>query len=202
MNAEPLSRAQRLLRYLAAHPEGANVRQVRDGVDGSTSIATVSAQLGQFVVAGKARRTGAAGHTTYFPTKLTLVDKRRRTTQAKPAPKPQRSKPAAQAPRKAREPVNPPPPPADSHLRVPITRHTTAARGIALTSEQIAADIAAFRKRGGRIQKLKPGESSSPLFESVRDLNAKAMRKRLAEADNDPDTDLDDADDIAAIAHA
>jgi hypothetical protein len=82
--------------------------------------------------------------------------------------------------------------------RIAVTR--TSTRPPRFTGER--ETVAEFLARGGRIQKLKHGECSSPLFESVRALNDKTMRHRLAVSDNDPDPDLDDADDIAAIARA
>ena len=84
-------RSQRLLEYLVAHPRGLQIHQLRDGAAPEASVSVVSAQMGQLVEAGKARRTGAARSTTYFPTATSLVDRRR---VVEPKPKPQKAAPA------------------------------------------------------------------------------------------------------------
>lgn len=184
------SRAQRLAQYLATHPGGVSARQARDYVDPAASMPVIAAQMCQLVIAGKARRTGAAMHTTYFPTPLTLVDKRktptRRARKAK-APKP---KPTPKpAPKKAARPK-------PAHRQ-----QTQAQRLIFIKPARLTGNretVAEFLARGGRIQKLKPGEASTPLFECVRALNDKSMRKRLVTADNDPEDD----DEFAGFAIA
>lgn len=214
MSAQPLPRSQRMLRYLAAHPEGVRVREIRDAVDAEASIATISAQLCQAVDAGKARRTGAAHHSVYFPTKLTLVDKRsRHTASATPtrqAAQKRRVDKALQpaSKRQLREAAPPPPPPADSPLRQSITRMPTGARKAVLDSDQIAADVAEFLRRGGRIQQLKPGESSRSLAEAHDAYLASRSRGRAAQLavrksrkaadDFDDDTESDDSELAAA----
>lgn len=82
----------------------------------------------------------------------------RRTNEAEPLPD-TRTKPVAAAPttrKKAEHSATIAAPPANPHGGI-------HARDKADQSAQIAADIAAFESRGGRIQKLRNGEVSQPL---------------------------------------
>lgn len=202
---DPQSRSQRILHYVANCKKPATLHAIATAVaDCETAAnftAQIAAQLHQLTTAKKLKRTGAPRAYLYSATPRTLVDGRKFDSKGKLRDK-TRNKPVA--PARSRTPAPKPtaatrgaakPAPAQ---RIAVTR--TSTRPPRFTGER--ETVAEFLARGGRIQKLKHGECSSPLFESVRALNDKTMRKRLAEADNDPDTDLDDADDIAAIAHA
>lgn len=207
MTAKP--RSQRILDYLVANPRGVNIHQVRDKVEPDAKIQVISAQMCQLVDAGKAKRTGAARSSTFFPTPLSLVDRRSLAAQKRPKPHPKPKAPAlakAAKPVRKREPTAPPSPPASSPLRLAVTRSPTGHRHV-IDSDQLAADVAEFLQRGGRIQYCAPGESSQTKREADEAFLASRRRgrsKQQAEGakarPGAPLFDDDDADDELAAA--
>ncbi len=201
-----MNRTQRILRFVAASKKPVTLPQVAAAVaDGDTSPryqVRIAATLCALHQCGKLERTGAPRAYRYTATARALVDGRKIDASGKPRNKSTQPRPRATRGLGKPKPATPAAAKAPRQVmdnqRFVITRG--GARALRPAGER--ETVAEFLKRGGRIQKLKPGESSSPLFESVRELNAKTMRQRLAVADNDPDTDLDDVADIAAIANA
>lgn len=220
-----MSRARKMLEFLAATP-GANLRQVTEAAgmdpDSGRDRNLVAVQLSQLQVVGKVTRSGKRGSMRYHSVSGSLaVDGKRK----KPAPapkatdKPARYRAPADAVAQRKAPTPPPAPPAaplrdrplppkpaaDHHSRESMIRcfQSPPKRGSELTSDQIAADVAEFLRRGGRIQQLANGAASKPL----RSLNAEASyvavnerswrdrQRRLAE---EAITDEDDDDDLAA----
>ena len=64
-----------------------------------------------------------------------------------------------------------------------FSRRQTKTASLDLTSEAIAADIAAFKKRGGRIEVLGTSAYRSHLASSTYRSNVKAKREATTEAD-------------------
>lgn len=181
----PTNRAQRILHFVAGCTEPATLAQIVAAAEPEGDYAryskVVSVQLSGLVNDGKLMRIGALRAFTYLPTATTLVDGRaaRRKVQPQPARKASKRKPVARkaAPVPAPKPQRP----------VPETRRFLVARpgprpaGVRETVEE-------FEARGGRIQQLKHGECSGPVYENLRAIDQRSMRKRLAQAAGNDDT--------------
>jgi hypothetical protein len=203
---DPNSRTQRILRFIAASAapvtHGAIVAELRTHQSDAhvKDLGNkVSAHLCGLVDAGKVKRTGVKHDYLYQRTPTTLSGATKQT--AEPPAKPARS--AADHVQRPSEARTKPAP-----FVVPNAALTPPRLG-ALGSEQIAADIAAFQRRGGRIQKLKPGESSQTVQAQQEAFLASRSRKgarpkasaseavKRNRADNDDTFDADDQVDVA-----
>jgi hypothetical protein len=200
---DPNSRTQRILRFIAAsdvpvthgaivadlrtHPTDAHVKDLGN---------KVSAHLCGLVDGGKVKRTGVKHNYLYQRITKTL---RGATKQAASATASRPTPTAAEHVPRGEARIKPAP------FVVPNAALTPPRMG-AIGSEQIAADIAAFEKRGGRIQRLKPGESSQTAREKQeaflaarspkrvdKKINARLAVSRIA-ADNDDTLDAEDLD--------
>lgn len=183
-----MSRAQRILQHVIANP-GTTLHQIAQAVATNRAeqhnrfAVLVSAQLHQLVKAGKLDRCGKKMAFAYTANARTRSDFRARV----PKPKPPRvCKPVAV--KRSAAPTPKQPRKVSPTQRILPARPTIPRRA---TAER--ETVADFLKRGGRIQQLKPGESSTPLYESVRVMNDRTMRKRLA-------TEADPIDDDALAA--
>lgn len=201
-----MSRAHRILAHVAGAARPVTFDSICSAAEPAADYklrSYISAQLHQLVNTGKLRRSGQPRAYRYSATATTLVDCRR-FKDGKPRDRSAQRARERQAKARAKPAPKPAPPPKPRRQATPVPAqravYSSKLKPAAPRAPGERETVEEFQRRGGRIQKLKPGESSSPLYESVRALNDKTMRKRLAEADND--TDLDDADDIAAIAHA
>lgn len=201
-----MTRAQRILRYIARCKKPAPLHAIAKAVATPDDArdhryrTKVAAHLHQLLKADKLTRSGKPMAYTYAANDRTLVDGRkidrdglprtrsqdRRQSRAK-TPKPAPKKAAKRSAKTAAKPTG--------LQRFAITRTATGVGSGRAAGQR--ESVEEFLARGGRIQKLANGESSTPLFESVRALNDKSMRQRLASADNDP---LDDIDDATAVA--
>lgn len=176
-----MSLSRRICEYLIEHPRrGLTDIAWATGCDPTDpkQRSRVASLLHQLTEAGRLRRIEHPRGYRYIATVDALVDRRRRENRdrprstapaASPAPPPAGDD-ATSAPSPAIEPepstearsasaARPRPTYFDSIFG---TRERLPPRG-ALTSEQIAADIEAFLRSGGAIQRLKPGECSRPL---------------------------------------
>jgi hypothetical protein len=212
----PPSRAQQILRFLADLGRAAKLDEIVEGIAGaepkmSRHLSTmVAAQLGQLHNAGKLERFGTRCNFAYRPTAEALIDRRKTRTPAatatasqsmsvaKPKPpevakaKAPRRKDAAPTPQ-AKRPgefriIDRPAP-----LVIP-NANLTRPREAALDSSRIAADVAAFQARGGRVERLANGQTSQP---TKCFLAAQAANRRRQHADNDDSLDADDLTDVA-----
>ena len=187
----PANRSQRILHFIANQTEPVTLQQIIAAAEpgqASKKIAmAVSAYMCHLVTDGKVERAGKPRAFTYTRTEITLRDLRKIDREGKVRTRSKDRRPPKPAAKPAKAATAPKP--KGKHVissaqRIVIQRpRTQRAPGEPET-------VAEFLKRGGRIQKLKHGESSRPLYETARDLNAATMRKRLAEAaDNDDTTD-------------
>lgn len=182
----PTNRAQRILHFVAGCTTPATLAQIvaaaEPGGEYRRYSKVVSVQLSGLVNDGKLNRIGTLRAYTYLPTATTLVDGRvaRRKVKPQPPRKPIKPKPAARKAAPVRE--RKPPRPVPEARRFLVARPTPRPAGQRETVEE-------FEARGGRIQKLKHGESSGPAYENLRAIDQRSMRKRLAQsADNDDTT--------------
>jgi hypothetical protein len=224
----PVPRAQQILRFVIGLGRAAKLDEVVDAiarrepkqVERTHLSMTVAAQLAQLHKAGKLERMGTRCHFTYRPTAEALIDRRKSSDQAaaKPASrvragtKPKAEARPSMAQKAKRAPAQTTAAQAQTkrpgEFRIVPNANLTRPRESALGSEQIAADIAAFQARGGRIQRFKRGESS----QSIREQNdaylaargqglakqrAAARIATRAHASNDETLDADDKADVA-----
>jgi hypothetical protein len=233
----PLSRAQQILRFVVGLGRRAKLDEVIDEIariephhtDRAQIAMTVAAQMAQLYKAGKLDREGSRCHFTYGATSETFVDRRKSATQAahaapmakapkasRPSPAPKTKADKKSMPEQAAATPAAPPAKRPGEFRIvnkpaPFVvpnANLTRPRSSALDSAQIAADIAAFEARGGRIQRFKPGESSQSIrdqndaYLAARGLGAARQRASAriaikARASNDETLDADDQVDVA-----
>jgi hypothetical protein len=149
----------------------------------------VSAQLAQLVDAGKLKRRGVRCAFEYHATKTTLLDLRRVHANGKPRDKCAQPRRATPPPR-ATKAVAPKPEPKPQAIPK-AQQKLTVSRPFAPTAAPACAEretVEQFLARGGRIQYLKPGESSETLALDARALN-KRRKERLGITDPNPITD-------------
>lgn len=187
MSAKPTNRAQRILHFVAGCTQPATLAQIvaaaEPGGDYRRYSTVVSAQLCGLVNDGKLKRIGALRAFTYLPTATTLVDGRAAQPKAKPQPtrKAIKRKPVARKAAPAPVPERKPEQPVPEVRRFLVARPAPRPPGERET-------VAEFLARGGRIQKLKHGECSGPVYENLRAIDQRSMRKRLAQAAGNDDT--------------
>lgn len=187
MSAKPTNRAQRILHFVAGCTTPATLAQIvaaaEPGGDYRRYSKVVSVQVSGLVNDGKLERIGTLRAFTYLPTATTLVDGRVARRKVKPQPPRQASKhqPAARKAAPARVSKPKPPRPAPESRRFLVARPAPRPPGERET-------VAEFLARGGRIQKLKHGECSGPVYENLRAIDQRSMRKRLAQAAGNEDT--------------
>lgn len=150
----------------------------------------VSAQLGQLVESGKLKRRGARLAYEYTATKTTLLDLRKVHANGKPRNKTRMRAAAALLPRPKRAPAPKPAPKPQAipqaHQKMTIVK--PAAPSPAAPARLPPETVEQFVARGGRIQYLKPGDSSETIAMDARALN-KRRKERLGITDPDPITD-------------
>lgn len=185
-----MSRASDMVEAVVKRP-GMSPRQIGDalGLHWASAVNVVCSQLLQLERAGKLRREGKPKDYRYFPTPISLIDKRygpRRGTEPKPK---QRRRPAlkaaAQPAKRYASPFAHAPKPASKIVigkpaPKPIAppRNTAHPAGARETVEE-------FLARGGRVQVLPNGASSEPLFENLRDRNHRiGMLRARAETES------------------
>lgn len=226
----PASRAMQIMRYVVALGRSATLEEIVDAIaqqephsDRRKLAMTISAQLSQLSKRHrKLRRTGKPRAYSYLPTSEALVDRRKSAPQPKRAPRPTPTKPATPTtPRRVTPAPSPTAAIAPQSRRPGEFRVTskpapfvvpnanlTRPRDGGLDSAQIAADIAAFEARGGRIQRFKPGESSQSIREQndafiaarghgIAKQRAAARIASRTRASNDETLDADDQVDVA-----
>jgi hypothetical protein len=210
---DPNSRTQRILRFIAASTKPvshddvvAAVRAYAEDAKTKNLGNKVSATLAGLVDLKKVKRSGAPRDYRFSKTPTTLAgyDDTKAVSDSPTAPAASSEVPRVTAAERecaanARRP---------GEFRIVPNANLTRPRESALDSEQIAADIAAFQARGGRIQRFKPGESS----QSIREQNdaylaargqglakqrAAARIATRAHASNDETLDADDQADVA-----
>ena len=193
----PTNRAQRILHFIAGCKTPATLAQIIAAAEPNGEYrkfsTVVSAQLCGMVNDGKLTRTGKNKAFVYTATATTLLDGRKfdRNGVLIAAPKRTRAKVERKPAAKATAAAKPAHRVTDAQrFRIP------AAAPKPPRHKSDRETVEEFVKRGGRIEQLQHGESSRPIYEAARDLNAMTMRKRLAEiADND-----DTSDDQLAVA--
>ncbi|WP_396616767.1 hypothetical protein ACHZ97_04115 [Lysobacter soli] len=170
-----LSRQRRILDWLAANPKGATLPVIHQAVEPDIKSALFGASLGNLITKRKVQRTGAKRKFVYRLADVVPVDRRRREALS-PAAK------AALAPTKPMPVAKPvvtrakPSPPRKAIATPPASIPTSAALSLSTLPsapmrshvvdakqadrDAIARDVAAFLKRGGKIQKLRHGEHS------------------------------------------
>lgn len=191
-----MNRAESIRNYLAGRTKPATIGEIQigldelrqaEGLDHEAFARRIGAQVAQMTKAGKLKRTGLLGSYAYALAADGRRDRRARPPSPRTAERKRRKADRAAARAAAPAPVPAPakPRPLDQSLRTPPTRQCRSAR------EQLAADVAAFIKAGGRIQRLANGESSQPLLHTRREIEARPGRlgKRRIH-DEEPD-DLD-----------
>ena len=203
-----MNRAQKILRYVASRKQPVDFPSIVRAVQPGASTATrslFSAQLHQLAKAGKLKRTGKPMAYSYSATPRTLVDGRtvdangkprdKKARQAQPkAPKP---KPIARVVKQKPAAKPRPKPTAAQNFVINTPGKRVLGKDVkAEQSARIAADVATFLKRGGRIQKLAMGASSNPQSDLQRRNSERAAgraraKQRIAE-------DLDDAIELDA----
>lgn len=200
-----MNRTQRMLHFIANATKPVTLAEITAAaaidephIEAHARFAvSVAAQLSQLVEKKKITRHGFLGAYTYTPTAIALVDLRkvdrsgmpRTTTQVKRAKRPA-SKPAAK--------------PAPARDSKPVAR--THAQRLAQANLQPPTPrrpgeretVAEFLARGGRIQKLRHGESSQPAYIDVRAQDVRAMRARLETALDTRPANTTDDDVVAA----
>lgn len=191
----PLNRAQRILHFIAGRKKPTSLQQIAKAVadpDAETTArftTLVAAQLHQLTKNGKVKRAGKPMAYTYAASPRTLLDGRKFDREGKPRVRkaPPARKPRAPAPKPsaAREPK-----PARTVDRGRIVDPRPRIGPPRRTGER--ETVEEFEARGGRVQKLKPGESSRPMYETARDLSQASMRKRLTESADNDDTNDDE----------
>lgn len=180
-----MSRAQKLLEHLIRRPKSdlrACTRAVGldpDDADDRNRIATQLSQLGK---AKKVTRTGAFRNGRYSATPDALIDFR--VQPRKTAPAADQQKPARAQVVRAVTQTQPPVPPQDSPTRESLSRlfQTTPRKPGVLTSDDIAADIADFVRKGGAIQHLANGATSQPLRISMDEVHDRIWRQHTQAA--------------------
>jgi hypothetical protein len=200
---DPNSRSQRILSFIARSADPVTHDAIVDAMRAYPADAKtknlgckVAATLAGMANAGKVKRTGVPLAYRYGVTPKTLAG-RTAGTPSTPPPPVQASIVERERTANARRPgefriVDKPAPfvVPNAALKPP--------RGGQPTSEQIAADIAAFEAKGGRIQRCAPGERGQQFYGYHQAAaNARKATKQKA-ADNDPSLDTDD--DIDAVA--
>lgn len=197
-----MTRSQRILRYIARCKKPAPLHAIAKAVATPDDArdhryrTKVAAHLHQLLKADKLTRSGKPMAYTYAANDRTLVDGRKIDRNGTPRTRSQERRPSrAQV-------VKPPSKPKAKPARAKGAAKTAPAERFVITRTTTGAgsgraagqreSVQEFLARGGRIQKLANGATSTPMFESVRALNDKSMRKRLVAADNDSLDDLDD----------
>jgi hypothetical protein len=171
-------RARKVREHIAAHPEGATARSIIAAVEPGCSYPKMLGTIGTIEAHGGIRREVRDGQIHFLPTATTLIDARtlRRGSQRTPATRealPKRAAPLAQPGTTTRahtgEPLRRAFPCTTNNLSSPIESKRP-------TRDQLAADVAEFEARGGRIQVLARGDTA----ESLRNATQPSCRKRQA----------------------
>lgn len=160
MSAKPISRERQVLDYLASHPEGVQFGELRLALASDVEATKFGGTISTLMRRKKIVRVGKVRHYKYRLNATPPADQRR--TRATPAPK--GSVPVNQGARRTAIATPPASIPAAAALSLntfpgaPARSHVVDARQA--DRDAIARDIAAFLKRGGKIQKLRHGEHS------------------------------------------
>lgn len=134
----------------------------------AATVRQIAALLHHLQAKGRLARTGKPRAYVYSATATTLTQTRvGHPRKAAPAPKPPPKRAAAIKPRSASQPARefvPGPTPAGKPAPPILVRNPALARSQRgeLDSDAIAADVAAFLARGGRIERLPNGAASQP----------------------------------------
>lgn len=193
-----MTRNRQIIEFVLANP-GCSLGQIEAAIPVDATLKSartiVATHVHLLLSTGKLERTGRPRQWRYTATKTALVDKRLKTTEAKPkrTRKPATAKAAPPAPNAATRPLPPPPTPeARQQLKQLLVRAVPRPNG-PLTSQQLAADLAEFKRRGGRIEVLKDGDVSQHFrYLSVRDLNEGTWQERTARQRHAQQDDVDE----------
>lgn len=153
-------RTQRVREYLATHPKGATLRELVIHVEPGCKPNNMAGTVSTLVAAGKLRSKVVDGYTRYYPTEITLVD-RRADANRRSGPKRSKAGKRARAAPRAATPV--------PRKAAPAVRPMTRVAAVAPFKRPVidalagAETIAQYLARGGRIQRLRNGEVSQPL---------------------------------------
>lgn len=188
-----MSRTQAICQLVAGATGWVSFDAICDGVLKRTEKhkrSIVSAQLGQLVELGKLKRRGARLAFEYHATKTTLLDLRKVNANGKPRNK-TRMRAEARIPTRPKRLPAPKPAPKPqatprAHQKMTIGRPASPAPVAAARVDR--ETVEQFLARGGRIQYLKPGESSETIALDARALN-KRRKERLGITDPEPITD-------------
>lgn len=190
-----MNRSQTILHYVASQKTTAAFDEIFDHVQSGLPVKeqkklkrnAVNALVHQLVVNKKLHRTGKPRNYRYRVTAAAFVDVRRSSSpiaRAKPLEKARAAREAAPAPLPPKPVAKPAPAPATppgARRAAASSRVTGLSRPAGVTNPAPAPVIAAetveqFLAKGGRIQYLKPGESSGGLERLDAELAAKVSR--------------------------
>lgn len=162
-----MSRAQAIIEAVVKNP-GLTTREVGDalGLHWASAVNVVCSQLLQLVQAGKLRREGSFKNYRYYPTKLSLVDKRFGPRQGRDAA-PKRRRPALKAAtgaakRYASPLAREPKPASKIAIGVHAPKPPPPPRAAAHPAGAFET-VDEFLARGGKVQRLPNGASAHPL---------------------------------------
>lgn len=204
MKATAKNSSQQILFWFAQQKKPCSTAQVHAALAPTETLRRFRGRISSLITAGKlVRKTVGKGKTTMVLAKDGLVDRRSpvaRPLGAPPAPRyvpqPKQKAPApadrvkqakTRAALHSAAVANPPPARRADPLQLAQNPHMKGS-----ASELIAADIAAFEARGGRIQKLANGVVSQPLRMSMADaMSAQAVRVSGQRKPRKPSPDVD-----------
>lgn len=187
-NVRP-SLGMRIARWLVDNPAGGGLRDILAAMPEGTKRPVVASSLATLIRADKARATKRPGeryqHYTAGP--YALTDRRRKENQTLAAP----AKPARKPKVKREKPAKMTRPLSTVTVPAPIKLPARTAQ-----ADDVSADVKAFLKAGGRIQRLPIGASANPLTHcGHRAVNEATWREReavLATKKPNPETPMKD----------
>lgn len=187
-NVRP-SLGMRIARWLVDNPAGGGLRDILAAMPEGTKRPVVASSLATLIRADKARATKRPGeryqHYTAGP--YALTDRRRKENQTLAAP----AKPARKPKVKREKPAKMTRPLSTVTVPAPIKLPARTAQ-----ADDVSADVKAFLKAGGRIQKLPIGASANPLthcgHRAVNDATWREREAVLATKKPKPETPMKD----------